>query len=119
MRTNIGEVRSRDRMAFVYFVRIRYRRCFPSFTRVRAGSDRSNLLGTVKVIAVSPLLLANSGLTVGEIGSISTLATSGIELIDAERICLIYDLKGKAPVKDSFFEAFVKETISEFILSHF
>lgn len=64
------------------------------------------------VIAVSPLLLANAGLQVGTIGSLSTLATSGIEILDAERITLIYDTKGK-PGKDSFFEAFVKETISE------
>lgn len=43
---------------------------------------------------------------------LSTLADSGLEIAEAERITLIYDGKGK-PGKDSFFEAYVKEVIGE------
>lgn len=45
--------------------------------------------------------------------SLSTLATSGVVVVDAERVTLIYDGKGK-PGKDSFFEAYVKEVIGEY-----
>ncbi|ORY73265.1 ATPase family protein [Leucosporidium creatinivorum] len=41
---------------------------------------------------------------------LSTLADSGLEVAEAERVTLIYDGKGK-PGKDSFFEAYVKEVI--------
>jgi AAA family ATPase len=44
---------------------------------------------------------------------LSTLADSGLEVAEAERVTLIYDGKGK-PGKDSFFEAYVKEVIGEF-----
>lgn len=61
---------------------------------------------------MSPLLLANAGLSVGDVVSVSTIATSGVELLDADKIALIYDSKGKAG-KDSFFEAYVKEVLGE------
>lgn len=41
----------------------------------------------------------------------STVATSGVEVVEADKITLIYDAKGK-PGQDSFFEAYVKEVLS-------
>lgn len=74
-------------------------------------------------IALSPLLLANAGLTPGSIGSISTLKTANIQVVECERVVLIYDLKGnrasnnkgkgKEEVTDSFFEAYVREVVGE------
>ncbi|GAA5863803.1 hypothetical protein JCM3774_001163 [Rhodotorula dairenensis] len=72
-------------------------------------------------VSVSPLLLANAGLSVGDVVSISTIATSGVELFEAEKVALIYDSKGKAG-KDSFFEAYVKEVLVDIkfvALNHF
>lgn len=43
----------------------------------------------------------------------STLATSGVTIVDAKLVTLIYDGKGK-PGKDSFFEAYVKEVVGTF-----
>lgn len=59
---------------------------------------------------MSPLLLANAGLSAGETVNVTTIATSGVDLFEAEKVVLIYDSKGKAG-KDSFFEAYVKETL--------
>ncbi|POY72553.1 hypothetical protein BMF94_4380 [Rhodotorula taiwanensis] len=61
-------------------------------------------------ISMSPLLLANAGLTVSDTVSVTTIATSGVDLLEAEKVALIYDSKGKAG-KDSFFEAYVKEVL--------
>lgn len=61
-------------------------------------------------VAVSPLLLANAGLSPGDTVSVSTIGTSGVEVLEADRLTLIYDAKGK-PGKDSFFEAYVKEVL--------
>ncbi|GAA5879001.1 hypothetical protein JCM1840_007411 [Sporobolomyces johnsonii] len=61
-------------------------------------------------VAVSPLLLANAGLVPGATASVSTVATSGVEVVEADKVTLIYDAKGK-PGKDSFFEAYVKEVL--------
>jgi AAA family ATPase len=48
----------------------------------------------------------------GDIANVSTVVTSGIEVVEADKITLIYDAKGK-PGQDSFFEAYVKEVLSE------
>ncbi|GAA5876576.1 hypothetical protein JCM16303_003586 [Sporobolomyces ruberrimus] len=61
-------------------------------------------------VAVSPLVLANAGVPTGETVNVSTVATSGIEVVEADKITLIYDAKGK-PGQDSFFEAYVKEVL--------
>ncbi|GAA5975600.1 hypothetical protein JCM5350_002664 [Sporobolomyces pararoseus] len=61
-------------------------------------------------VAVSPLILANAGIAPGEIANVSTVATSGVEVVEADKITLIYDAKGK-PGQDSFFEAYVKEVL--------
>ncbi|GAA5899427.1 hypothetical protein JCM8208_001643 [Rhodotorula glutinis] len=61
-------------------------------------------------VAVSPLLLANAGLSPGDTVSVSTIGTSGVEVLEADRLTLIYDAKGK-PGKNSFFEAYVKEVL--------
>jgi hypothetical protein len=53
---------------------------------------------------------------VGDVVSVSTIATSGVELLDAEKIALIYGSKGKAG-KDSFFEAYVKEVLGEYLVA--
>ncbi|GAA5976177.1 hypothetical protein JCM10908_005408 [Rhodotorula pacifica] len=72
-------------------------------------------------VSVSPLLLANAGLSVGDVVSVSTIATSGVDLFEADKVALIYDSKGKAG-RDSFFEAYVKEVLVDvkFVaLNHF
>ncbi|GAA6058781.1 hypothetical protein JCM10212_001897 [Sporobolomyces blumeae] len=61
-------------------------------------------------LAVSPLMLANAGAVPGDTVNISTVATSGVEVVDADKVTLIYDAKGK-PGKDSFFESYVKEVL--------
>ncbi|KAM0754878.1 AAA-domain-containing protein, partial [Meredithblackwellia eburnea MCA 4105] len=71
---------------------------WPSFT----------LSGTA--IALSPLLMANAGVSVGSPVSISTLESSDVTVLEAEKVTLIYDAKGKA-AKDSFFEAYTKEVL--------
>ncbi|GAA5934880.1 AAA family ATPase AFG2 [Sporobolomyces koalae] len=70
-------------------------------------------------VAVSPLILANARVAIGEVTNVATVATSGVEVIDAEKITLIYDAKGK-PGQDSFFEAYVKEVLVDlrFIAVH-
>ncbi|GEM06903.1 ribosome biogenesis factor recycling AAA family ATPase [Rhodotorula toruloides] len=70
-------------------------------------------------VSVSPLLLANAGLTVGDTVSVSTIGTSGVEVLEADKVTLIYDSKGKAG-KDSFFEAYVKEILVDvkFVAQH-
>lgn len=67
---------------------------------------------------MSPLLLANAGLTVGDTVSVTTIATSGVDLLEAEKVALIYDSKGKAG-KDSFFEAYVKEVLGTAVRNAF
>ncbi|GAA5915816.1 AAA family ATPase AFG2 [Sporobolomyces salmoneus] len=72
-------------------------------------------------VAVSPLVLANAGLSPGEVANVSTVATSGVEVVEADKITLIYDAKGK-PGQDSFFEAYVKEVLIDLrfvALNHF
>jgi len=64
------------------------------------------------------LALANAGLAPGETATVSTVATSGIEVVEADKVTLIYDAKGK-PGKDSFFEAYVKEVLGELAISTF
>ncbi|GAA6012932.1 hypothetical protein JCM11491_006233 [Sporobolomyces phaffii] len=61
-------------------------------------------------VAVSPLVLANAGVAPGDTTNVSTVATSGIEVVEADKVTLIYDAKGK-PGQDSFFEAYVKEVL--------
>lgn len=51
-------------------------------------------------------------MSVGDTVSISTIGTSGVEVLEADRLTLIYDAKGK-PGKDSFFEAYVKEVLGK------
>lgn len=53
----------------------------------------------------------------------STLADSGLEVREAERVTLIYDAQGQGrpgrdmtPKKDTFFEAYVREMLREFWL---
>ncbi|GAA6038893.1 hypothetical protein JCM8097_000560 [Rhodosporidiobolus ruineniae] len=64
-------------------------------------------------VGISPLMLANAGLSVGETASVSTLENSGVELLDAKEVVLIYDGKGKAVKEDSFFEAYARETLKD------
>ena len=61
-------------------------------------------------IAISSLMLANSGLALGDDSMINTLADSELEVYEAETVTLIYDSKGKS-TKDSFFEAYAKEVL--------
>ncbi|BGP30639.1 AAA+-type ATPase [Rhodotorula toruloides] len=70
-------------------------------------------------VSVSPLLLANAGLSVGDTVSVSTIGTSSVEVLEADKVTLIYDSKGK-PGKDSFFEAYVKEVLVDvkFVAQH-
>ncbi|KDE04907.1 hypothetical protein MVLG_04664 [Microbotryum lychnidis-dioicae p1A1 Lamole] len=75
---------------------------WPSFTLSASASDSA--------VAVSSLLLANSGLTLGEDSMLNTLGDSGLSVFEAETVTLIYDSKGKA-AKDSFFEAYAKEVL--------
>ncbi|KWU41498.1 AAA-domain-containing protein, partial [Rhodotorula sp. JG-1b] len=82
----------------------------PSPAPFAVGVAWPNFTMSGSSVAVSPLLLANAGLSVGDVVSVSTVATSGVELLDADKIALIYDSKGKAG-KDSFFEAYVKEVL--------
>lgn len=63
-------------------------------------------------VSVSPLLLANAGLSVGDTVSVSTIGTSGVDVLEADKLTLIHDGKGKAS-KDSFFEAYVKEVLGK------
>lgn len=67
---------------------------------------------------MSPLLLANSGLYVKARALVATLADSGLQVRDAERVTLIYDSQSTfgrdaTPKKDSFFEAYVREVLRE------
>ncbi|SCV67658.1 BQ2448_5269 [Microbotryum intermedium] len=75
---------------------------WPSFTLSASASDSA--------VAVSSLLLANSGLTLGEDSMLNTFADSGLSAFEADTITLIYGSKGKA-AKDSFFEAYAKEVL--------
>jgi hypothetical protein len=59
---------------------------------------------------MSPLLLANAALSLGSIASLTTLGTSGVSLVEAEALTLIYDGKGKQK-KDSYFEAYAREVV--------
>lgn len=68
-------------------------------------------------LAISPLLLANSGCSLNSIVSISTLAASGVVEVEGERMGVIYDGKGKGE-KDSFFEAYVREVICTSLNPH-
>ncbi|BGP01307.1 ATPase family gene 2 protein [Rhodotorula toruloides] len=70
-------------------------------------------------VSVSPLLLANAGLSIGDTVSVSTIGTSGVEVLEADKVTLIYDPKGK-PGRDSFFEAYVKEVLVDikFVAQH-
>lgn len=72
----------------------------------------SSFAAAESAVAISPLLLANSGLNPGDKSMLNTLEDSGLEVVEAERVSLIYDGKGK-PGKDSFFEAYVKEVLGE------
>jgi len=66
----------------------------------------------ILAIEVHPLLLANAGLKPGDIGSISTLATSGLEIVEATKLILIHDGKGAAARRgqpDSLFENTVRD----------
>lgn len=65
-------------------------------------------------VGISPLLLANAGLSPGDTTSVSTLEASGVELLEAKEVVLIYDGKGRAVKEDSFFEAYARETLSAF-----
>ncbi|GJN87425.1 hypothetical protein Rhopal_000374-T1 [Rhodotorula paludigena] len=54
-------------------------------------------------------------------GSVSTIGTSGVEVLEADKVTLIHDGKSKAS-KDSFFEAYVKEVLVDIrfvALNHF
>ncbi|GAA5832708.1 hypothetical protein JCM3766R1_004306 [Sporobolomyces carnicolor] len=86
---------------------------------LRDGSVRStfavgvawpNFTLSGSAVAVSPLVLANAGISPGDVANVSTVATSGVEVVEADKITLIYDAKGK-PGQDSFFEAYVKEVL--------
>ncbi|BGP38636.1 AAA+-type ATPase [Rhodotorula kratochvilovae] len=78
--------------------------------RFAVGVAWPNFTMSGSTVAVSPLLLANAGLAVGDTVSVSTIGTSGVEVLEADRLTLIHDAKGK-PGKDSFFEAYVKEVL--------
>ncbi|GAA6055469.1 hypothetical protein JCM3770_002843 [Rhodotorula araucariae] len=78
--------------------------------RFAVGVAWPNFTMSGSTVAVSPLLLANAGLAVGDTVSVSTIGTSGVEVLEANRLTLIHDVKGKTG-KDSFFEAYVKEVL--------
>lgn len=83
-----------------------------AYARLRATSGLLIALSEA-ALALSPLLLANAGLSLGASVSISTLETSGVTVAEADRVTLIYDSKGKAGV-DSFFEAYAKEVLGSY-----
>ncbi|GAA5821309.1 hypothetical protein JCM11251_004562 [Rhodosporidiobolus azoricus] len=64
-------------------------------------------------VGASPLILANAGLSVGQTASVTTLEASGVELLEAQQVELIYDGKGRALKEDSFFEAYARETLKD------
>ncbi|KAM0788531.1 hypothetical protein ACM66B_001659 [Microbotryomycetes sp. NB124-2] len=81
---------------------------WPSFTLSAAAADSA--------IAISPLLMANSGLRPGDQCTISNLQDSGVQLQEAAKIVVIHDGKGKrratpanASGRPGLFEAYAKE----------
>ncbi|BGP14597.1 hypothetical protein JCM10213_001945 [Rhodosporidiobolus nylandii] len=64
-------------------------------------------------LGASPLTLANAGLAVGDTTSVTTLENSGIEVLEAKEVTLIYDGRGRAAKEDSFFEAYARETLKD------
>ncbi|GAA5855531.1 hypothetical protein JCM8547_007875 [Rhodosporidiobolus lusitaniae] len=64
-------------------------------------------------VGLSPLVMANAGLSPGETTSVSTLEASGVELLEASQVTLIYDSKGRTQKEDSFFEAYARETLKD------
>ncbi|KAK4053489.1 AAA+-type ATPase [Microbotryomycetes sp. JL201] len=81
---------------------------WPSFSLSAADS----------AVALSPLMMANSGLRQGDKCTIATLQDSGVRLHEAAKIVVIHDGKGKRKAatsndgsKPGLFEAYVKEMI--------
>lgn len=83
-------------------------RSLPSF------SANSTDTSPFAAVGISPLLLANASLSPGDTTSVYTLEASGVELVEAKEVRLIYDAKGRAVKEDSFFEAYARETLSAF-----
>ncbi|GAA5884653.1 hypothetical protein JCM6882_005335 [Rhodosporidiobolus microsporus] len=64
-------------------------------------------------VGASPLVLANAGVAPGDTASVTTLEASGVEILEAQQVVLVYDGKGRATKEDSFFEAYARETLKD------